>query len=181
MTTRTPRSPKSLVLLVLLVLLLVSGSAGAIAPAAGAAPDARDDARWSWPVGGAHVVVAPFVAPAHEFGAGHRGIDVSAPIGAAVRAPAPGVVAFQGVVVDRPLLTIEHEGGYVSTFEPLISTLAPGQLVAAGAPIGTVATGGHADPGMLHIGVRLNGTYINPLLLFGEVERAVLLPCCEPL
>ena len=135
-------------------------------------------ARWTWPTPGTRVVLAPFRAPAHAYGAGHRGIDIEAAIGSAVAAPAPGVVAFRGIVVDRPVLTIEHDGGLVTTVEPVDSTLQPGDSVAAGDAVGVVATGGHTEPGGMHLGVRLDGMYINPLLLFGGVPRAVLLPCC---
>ena len=38
-------------------------------------------------------------------------------------------------------------------------------------------SGGHTPAGAVHVGVRWNGVYINPMLLFGGVERAVLLPC----
>lgn len=143
-----------------------------------AAPPPAPDPPWRWPVDGARRVVEPFRAPAHDYGPGHRGLDVAADPGAVVRAPADGVVAFRGVVVDRPLITIEHADGLVTTLEPVSSLLAPGTPVAAGDEVGVVASGGHTLPGALHIGVRLDGVYINPMLLFGEVERAVLLPCC---
>lgn len=165
-------------IVVLLVSLMMGASAHA--DAVPTAPPGRSPAqRWSWPLPGAHDVAAPFRAPAHEYGAGHRGADLTSEVGAVVRAPAGGTVAFRGTVVDRPLLTLEHAGALVSTFEPLTSTLQPGERVAAGDQIGIVAVGGHARPGTLHLGVRLAGDYLNPLLLFGEVERAVLLPCCD--
>jgi murein DD-endopeptidase MepM/ murein hydrolase activator NlpD len=145
----------------------------------GAAAHPDLDGGWTWPVQDARVVVSPFRAPAHAYGPGHRGIDLSAPPGAIVRAPADGVVAFRGVVVDRPLLTIDHGDGLVSTFEPLDSALTSGTAVRTGDEIGTVATGGHAPRGSMHLGVRLNKVYINPMLLFDEVPRAILLPCCN--
>lgn len=134
---------------------------------------------WRWPSDGHRVIVTPYRAPAHDYGAGHRGLDLATAPGAVIRAPADGTVAFRGTVVDRPLITIEHPGGYVSTFEPLSSELAPGDALSSGDEIGTLATGGHAAPGTLHLGVRLDGAYINPMLLFGTVPRAVLLPCCS--
>lgn len=146
--------------------------------AAAAEPAPPSDPAWSWPTAGKREVVEPFRAPAHDYGPGHRGIDIGAGQGAPITAPADGVVAFRGVVVDRPLLTIDHGDGHVSTFEPLESALAPGSVVRAGDGIGTVAVGGHAPAGTLHLGVRLNDVYINPMLLFGGVPRAVLLPCC---
>ncbi|MCK2036660.1 M23 family metallopeptidase [Microbacterium sp. SSW1-49] len=133
---------------------------------------------WAWPLAGARSVAAPYRAPAHEYGAGHRGVDLMAEPGTTVFAPAEGVVAFRGTVVDRPLVTIEHPGGLVSTLEPVSSPLTPGAAVVAGQPLGIVGTGGHTPTGAVHLGVRLNGAYINPLLLFGPVTRAVLLPCC---
>lgn len=145
--------------------------------AAGVAPD--PDGHWSWPVEGPRNVVAPFRAPVHEYGPGHRGIDLSAAAGTVVRAPADGVVAFRGVVVDRPLLTIDHGDGLVSTFEPVESALVPGAVVRMGEDLGTVAGGGHASPGTVHLGVRINGVYINPMLLFAAAPRAMLLPCCD--
>ncbi|WP_309064421.1 murein hydrolase activator EnvC family protein [Microbacterium sp.] len=133
---------------------------------------------WTWPVGGPRTVISPFRAPAHDYGPGHRGMDVAASAGATVRAPADGIVAFRGVVVDRPLITIEHGRGYVTTLEPVSSELSPGEAVAAGEEVGRVATGGHAAAGTLHVGVRIDGDYVNPRGLFGDIPRAVLLPCC---
>src|SRR5690606_24664148 len=123
-------------------------------------------------------VVQAFRAPAHDYGAGHRGMDISAAVGAEVLAPASGVVAFRGVVVDRPLITIDHGGGVVTTFEPVDSGLSPGDVVRTGDVLGTMSVGGHAAPGTLHIGVRVHGAYVDPMLLFGDPPRAVLLPCC---
>lgn len=142
-----------------------------------ATPDV--DPKWRWPVDAPRRVVEPFRAPAHDYGPGHRGIDVAAPVGSEVQAPAEGVVAFRGTVVDRRVLTLEHATGLIITFEPLTSDLTPGDVVSAGESIGSVATGGHTTPGLLHVGVRWNGEYLNPLPLFGAVPRAVLLPCCS--
>ena len=168
---------------ILLVLAILGGAPSRTDAdaSAGAPTGSTSSPLWHWPLDGPRAVSAPFRAPAHEYGAGHRGIDLSTQLGAVVRAPAAGTVAFRGTVVDRPLLTIEHADGLVSTFEPLLSSLSPGDVVAEGDDIGTVAAGGHAVAGNLHLGVRLDGAYINPLLLFGEVRRAVLLPCCDPL
>ena len=170
----------------IMVLLCASVIAGFASPAATATAEGASAANgpeqhpsWSWPLEGPRVVAVPYRAPAHEYGAGHRGVDLPAVLGSPVLTPAAGVVAFRGTVVDRPLLTIEHPGGYVSTFEPLLSDLSPGDVVAEGDRIGVVDLGGHSRPGDLHLGVRLDGAYINPMLLLGVVPRAVLLPCCD--
>ncbi|MFJ4224984.1 M23 family metallopeptidase [Microbacterium sp. NPDC089695] len=165
-------------LLLAFVLLVAAPRATAAAPVDPAPAPVPEDAGWTWPVDGPHRVTESFRAPAHAYGAGHRGIDIEAPIGSDVRAPADGVVMFRGTVVDRDVLSIQHSGGLVSSYEPLVSDLAVGTVVAAGDRIGVVAHGGHTAPGALHLGVRLDDAYIDPLLLFGPVPRAVLLPCC---
>lgn len=133
--------------------------------------------RWEWPLEPA-VIAEPFRAPADRYGPGHRGVDLVGAVGANVRAPSDGVVAFSGVVVDRAILTIDHGAGYVSTLEPVDTELPPGARVFRGDAIGTISTGGHSVAGDLHVGVRLDGEYINPLTLVADVPRAVLLPCC---
>lgn len=167
-----------LAVVLLFVVLNVGSHTGADAQAA---PAASASETWSWPFDGARSVAAAYRAPAHEYGAGHRGIDIVPSPDGMVRAPASGTVAFRGTVVDRPLLTIAHPGGYVSTFEPVTSALTPGEVVTVGDEIGTVASGGHTPSGDMHLGVRLDGDYIDPMILFGGAPRAVLLPCCEPL
>lgn len=159
-------------LIALIVALPIStGSMAAIA-----APISGDG--WSWPVSGQRGVIAPFRAPMHDYGPGHRGMDIRASAGDQVLAPADGVIAFRGTVVDRPLLTLETDDGYVLTFEPVESAHLPGERITAGQALGVVASGGHSASGSMHVGARLNGDYVNPLPLFGSVPRAILLPCC---
>lgn len=166
---------------VALVFLVVAGS-GAPAPehdsaSDAAAPDAAGPrAPWRMPLEGAEVVRG-FEAPAHDYGPGHRGIDISGR-GDTVVASADGVIAFAGPVAGRGVVTLDHGGGLVSSIEPVEDAPAPGTVVAAGDPVGALAAGGHTAPGTIHLGVRLAGRYIDPLPLFGDVPRAILLPCC---
>jgi hypothetical protein len=46
--------------------------------------------------------------------------------------------------------------------------------VSRGSVLGRVDFGPHCR--CLHVGVRWRGMYVNPLLVFGEVPRAILLP-----
>lgn len=130
---------------------------------------------WVWPVERVQVV-RPYEAPTHAYGPGHRGVDLAS--GEVVLSPADGHVAFAGSVAGRPVVTIDHGGGLVTTLEPVVSDLAVGAVVARAAPIGRLDGGGHTAPGVVHFGVRLNGEYVNPLRLLGGVPRAILLPCC---
>jgi murein DD-endopeptidase MepM/ murein hydrolase activator NlpD len=140
-------------------------------------PDAASASqRWDWPTDGAHVILRPFTAPATRYGAGHRGIDIDA--SGPVVAPADGVIHFAGTVVDRAVVSIAHADGYLSSYEPVTTTLARGDTVRRGQVIGEVSTTGSAHCGSpcLHFGVRLDGEYLSPLMLVGAVPRSVLLP-----
>jgi murein DD-endopeptidase MepM/ murein hydrolase activator NlpD len=127
-----------------------------------AAP-AHATGSWTWPVTGA--VIRGFDPPGSPYGSGHRGIDVAAPSGTLVRAPAAGVVSFAGNVGGRLFVTIDHGGGLLSTCSFLSALLVhEGDLVAQGEGIALSGTGhvGDTTPNV-HIGVRLNGEYVDPL------------------
>lgn len=133
-------------------------------------------ALWAWPIAAPHPIARPYLAPATPYAAGHRGIDIRAPVGAEVRAPADGVVHFAGVVVDRPVLSIDHGGGVLSSFEPVETGLRKGDVVRRGQVVGTLQPGHCASRSCLHFGVRIHGAYVSPLLFLGGQPRAVLLP-----
>lgn len=159
---------------VLLLLTLMTGAA----PAAGATPT-HTTPRWNWPIDAPRVIARPFIAPATPYSAGHRGIDLWADAGAAVYAPADGIVHFAGVVVDRPVISVEHPGGLISSFEPVASSLVAGTLVHRGEAIGHILgapQSGHCGAPCLHFGVRLHGQYVSPLNYLGGIPRSVLLP-----
>jgi len=176
----TPLTRSLAVVLVLVGLVIVPDGAAASSDAMDApTPTAGLATRgWVWPVQVARIA-APYAAPAHAYGPGHRGVDLEPRGDAHVRSPADGVVAFSGTIAGRGILTIDHGGGLLTTLEPIASELHPGDGVSRGAEVGEIALGGHAPAGTIHFGVRLNGEYVNPLLLLGGVSRAILLPCCE--
>ena len=157
----------------------VSGAAsrGAAGEVRGAAPQgaARPSGNWLWPLPAPHQITGPFVAPPTRYAAGHRGIDIAAPIGATITSPDSGIVHFVGIVVDRPVLSIEHADGVISSFEPVVSTLVVGRPVARGDPIGVLLAGHGTEPS-LHLGVRVHGEYVSPLIFLGGIRPAVLLP-----
>jgi murein DD-endopeptidase MepM/ murein hydrolase activator NlpD len=140
----------------ILVVLAISLSLLPAAPA-------RATGSWTWPVVGP--VVRGFDPPDSPYGSGHRGIDIAAPIGAVVRAPAAGVVSFAGNVGGRLFVTIDHGGGLLSTCSFLSSILVhKDDLVAQGQIVALSGTGhiGDTTPNV-HLGVRLNGRYVDPL------------------
>jgi murein DD-endopeptidase MepM/ murein hydrolase activator NlpD len=171
----------------LLALTLLLGAAtavlltGWVSPAAGLSTSVRGpgwaERRWSWPVAPVPSVLRPYRAPLTEYAAGHRGIDVAVPTGTSVSSPDDGVVFFAGMVGGRPILSVEHGDGLVSSFEPLVAVVVAGQPVRRGDLLGTVApSAGHCPIDCLHLGTRVDGRYVSPMVLLGDVPRAILLP-----
>ncbi len=162
---------------VIVAVLAVVTSSGHTATVATAPGGARAPA-WVWPVDEPHPIVRAFEAPETPYSAGHRGIDISAPAGATVRAPAGGIIHFSGFVVNRYVVSIDHGGGILSSFEPVLPELAEGTIVVRGQKIGALQSG-HCRAPCLHMGVRLHGQYISPLNYLGGIPRSVLLPTRE--
>ncbi len=120
-------------------------------------------AGWPWPVVGA--VLRAFEPPSSPYGPGHRGIDIAAPIGTTVLAPAPGVVSFAGYVGGQLFVTLDHGGGLETTYSWLSAKLVrKGDVVVAGQAI---ASSGIGHPGStiphLHFGVKLDDVYVDPM------------------
>ena len=141
---------------------------------------------WTWPVDGP--VLRPFAFGEDPYGAGlHRGVDLAAPAGAAVRAPAGGTVSFAGTVPGGGrTVTIRTPEGYSVTLLHLGSVaVARSDAVAQGEAVGTVGPTGeaeHAEP-YVHLGVRLtadeNG-YVDPLGLLPPRPGPTPEPTPEP-
>nr|WP_239130863.1 M23 family metallopeptidase [Actinoplanes nipponensis] len=147
-------------------------------PAAGPnAASRRAGGAFGWPVGGARVV-RRFDPPARPWLAGHRGADLAATPGAVIRAAGAGTVVFAGRIAGRGVVSVAHAGGLRTTYEPLlVADRHPGDAVAAGEQIGTLATGHPGCPvaACLHWGLRRGADYLDPLTLLG-LGRVRLLP-----
>ncbi len=157
-----------LTLTTLLAATLFAGSASAPAPAS---------ASWSWPLSPKPSVLRTFDPPDKPWLSGHRGVDLGPTSdGAPVAAPSDGVVAFAGVVVDRPVLTIDHGDGLKSSFEPVTSELKAGDAVRKGQVIGTMEPGHCSSATCLHWGVRRGEDYVNPLGFVEDLRPSILLP-----
>lgn len=133
-------------------------------------------ARWAWPLVPRPAVVAPFRPPSTAYGPGHRGIDLAASPGGTVRAVAAGRVSFAGVIGGKPTLAVMHADGIRSTYEPVVASVATGDVVTVGQPLGVVAVAGsHCTQTCVHLGAVRGSTYLDPLLLLGS-WRVRLLP-----
>lgn len=160
----------------------VPGAAAAPALSTAAPAAVADVAApsWQWPLVPRPRVLRAFDPPPKPWLSGHRGVDLAASAdGAPVVAPGAGTVSFAGMVVDRPVITIDHGGGLRSSFEPVESDLAAGSVVAAGQVIGTVLPG-HCPASCIHWGVRRGEDYINPLQFVVDLRPSVLLPLGGP-
>lgn len=129
---------------------------------------------WEPPLGHPLRLAAVYSLADGPYRAGHRGVDLPAETGEAVRAPEEGTVSFSGVVVDRPVLSIRLDARTVVSFEPVTSPLSKGDPVMRGERIAQVASGGHCGTACLHLGLRVDGEYANPLRFLRP--RPVLLP-----
>jgi murein DD-endopeptidase MepM/ murein hydrolase activator NlpD len=141
--------------------------------------------RWAWPVAPHPRVMRGFAIGPAPWSPGHRGIDVvtAGATATAIHAPANGVVRFVGVIAGRPVLSIDHGAGLISSFEPIVSSLRRGQPVQRNDVIGRLTSiQSHCGTvPCLHWGVRKDGRYINPVLLVpGLHGPAVLLPMMSP-
>lgn len=132
---------------------------------------------WQWPVSPRPPVLRDFDPPPKPWLSGHRGVDLgTASVGAQVTSPAAGTVSFVGVVVDRPVITIDHGNGLRSSFEPVESSLAAGSAVGNGQVIGTLLPGHCPAASCVHWGVRRGEEYVNPLQFVMDLRPSILLP-----
>ena len=94
----------------------------------------------------------------------HNGIDFAAPSGAEILAVADGQVSFAGDMGGcGNAVEINHSGGYLSKYCHALKVLVQkGQSVKAGTPIALVGTTGTSTGNHLHLGIKLNGKYIDP-------------------
>lgn len=130
--------------------------------------------RWAWPVAGP--VIRGFDPPEDPYGAGHRGIDIGAAVGTPILAPEVGVVSFAGKVGGELFVTLDHGGGLRSTYSWLSAiAVREGDVVARGGLIGLTGRG-HPDAVVahLHLGVRLDGVYVDPLGYLGPAPVSAL-------
>ncbi|MDR3682574.1 MAG: peptidoglycan DD-metalloendopeptidase family protein [Geothrix sp.] len=99
-----------------------------------------------------------------EARAPHSGLDIKAPAGQAVRAPAAGVVVLTGdFFFSGNTVVLAHGEGVVSLFAHLSKVaVAQGQVLRAGDLLGEVGRTGRATGPHLHWSLSLNDARVDP-------------------
>jgi murein DD-endopeptidase MepM/ murein hydrolase activator NlpD len=94
-----------------------------------------------------------------------------------VRAAGPGRVRYASILAGRGVVSVDHDGGLRTTYEPVSPQVRAGDLVLDGDPLGTVAGvhAGCAGGACMHWGLRRGTQYLDPLALLG-LGRVRLLP-----
>lgn len=173
MATRRPQAPvrtrRALAVAISAVLFALAAAPSAPADVPGGG-EQRSGPRFVRPIDGE--VLRPFDPPDRPWLSGHRGVDLAASLAEPVHAAGEGTVAFAGVVVDRPLVSIDHPVGIRTTYEPVDPIVSAGERVARGQVIGWVHPGnGHCTGACLHWGARTGpDAYIDPLRLLRPLQ-----------
>ncbi|MGH7669970.1 MAG: M23 family metallopeptidase [Gemmatimonadaceae bacterium] len=95
----------------------------------------------------------------------HEGVDIAAPLGTSIRAPADGRVIFAGHKLGYGLVVELDHGGGVTTLYAHCQTLLVhlGDYVAVGGAVATVGSTGLSTAPHVHFEVIVNGRHMDPL------------------
>jgi murein DD-endopeptidase MepM/ murein hydrolase activator NlpD len=107
----------------------------------------------------------------------HSGVDVAAPTGTPIRAPAPGIVrlAETDMYFEGGLVLLDHGQWLESAFLHMSRIdVEPGQRVEKGDVIGAVGATGRVTGPHLHWSLKWVGRLVDPQLLVGDMETAAV-------
>lgn len=102
----------------------------------------------------------------------HLGLDIAAPTGTEIRAPADGTVALaeDDLFFTGKTVVLDHGHGLTTTYAHMSAlAVATGDRVARGQPIGRIGATGRVTGAHLHWGVHWRGVGLDPALLVGPM------------
>ena len=123
---------------------------------------------FTWPVPGYSTITSYFGnrnAPTAGASTNHKGIDIACDTGASIVAASSGTVIVSTYnVAEGNYICIDHGGGVVTVYmhnsQLLVSV---GETVTAGQTIALAGSTGYSTGPHCHFGVRVDGTYVDPL------------------
>ena len=135
--------------------------------------------NWAYPTDtDSSTWVAVYQAPTTEYGPGHRGVDYMLTVGSAIKSPFDGEVTFQGMVVDRNVVTVKGRNGYLASFEPACSELEVGASVSLGEPFAwhckPLETYRYHCENCVHFSIRSTWGYLSPEYFLGDLSPSDL-------
>lgn len=125
--------------------------------------------KYIWPLSGYSYISSYFSMRNNPFGGNstefHNGIDIPAPTGTPIMAVSGGQVAWSYMSSSAGnWIGIDHGNGTYSVYMHMSSRLAQeGDYVTTGQIIGLVGSTGRSTGPHLHLSIRLDGSYVNPL------------------
>lgn len=130
-----------------------------------------DGGMFKWPAPSYSRISSPFgwrIHPVYGDKRFHNGVDMAAPGGSPILAAYDGVVAQAGYSSSMGnYIYINHGSGMVTIYMHASALyVKQGQMVSKGDKIAAVGTTGTSTGNHLHFGVRLNGSYVDPMNYF---------------
>ena len=121
-----------------------------------------------WPCPASSRITSSFgdrESPTEGASSSHQGIDIGASTGSSILAAASGTVTISTYSYSAGNYIMINHGGGVSTVYMHCSELlvSAGQEVTQGQVIAKVGSTGYSTGPHLHFGIRVNGSYVNPI------------------